>query len=351
MEQITSLLSLEDSVVGFALISPDTRVIFANPRMRKQYDFIEGEMLPKHSLFYQVILLSIQHRKSVPGFPIYESREGEKRQFWLMTQTVMEDEALSFAAVIVCDLSPLYKSTELKRNADKLKIIGDMAAGTANVMLNPLTVIKGSLQMIEQLLETNLVSLDLETHPIKEKLDSYFSLTYEQVRLVDERIRKFLLLGKPADISFAPISVVPFLQKFVPAIQLEAVERSIVLRCEYPGRHGILLADEQLLFEALKELVQNAYEAVEEQGIVIFKTEVTADSVEFFITDNGSGLSANELPQVKEPFYTTKEDRVGLGLNYCESIVNKLNGKLEMKSTPEGTCTTVIIPILRQTVE
>lgn len=212
-----------------------------------------------------------------------------------------------------------------------------MGAGAANVVLNPLAVIKGTVQLMENSIKTAMFAAAGSTHPLEQKLNSYFQTIYEQVKAIDGHIHRFLLLGKPSNMALAPISILSFLQQFIPSVQLQAIDRKIKLICEYPESHGRILGHELYLQEALMTLLNNAFEASEQGGTVVIRTIVTEKSVHFHILDQGTGIRPDLLGRIKSPFVTTKDEALGLGLPFCEAVVQKMGGTLNISTQSQGT--------------
>lgn len=189
-----------------------------------------------------------------------------------------------------------------------------------------------------------MISIELTTHPLKDKLDQYFALAYHQVQQIDDVLQRFLLLGKPSEMAFVPISVFALLQKFIPCIQRKAFEQNVALVCEFPSSDGQVVAQEFYLQELLSALFLNAFEASQPSGTVKFRTEIQDKTVDFFIEDQGEGIADHIIQQVKEPFFTTKDGALGIGLNYCEGILHKIGGTLDIQSSANGTQVHVVLP-------
>lgn len=129
---------------------------------------------------------------------------------------------------------------------------------------------------------SDVISIELTTHPLKDKLDQYFALAYHQVQQIDNVLQRFLLLGKPSEMAFVSISVFAFLQKFIPCIQRKALEQNIALTCEFPSSDGqpFLSKDKHIFFklffqEFLRKLLclLNVYLSVDGlRPLVVFLT-------------------------------------------------------------------------------
>ncbi len=334
------LFHSEEHHLGLALLDSKSIILFANHNIRTLYAVNQGETFPPHTEIHRMISISVQQKHKIEGQLINEPSNGRMRILLLYLYPIPDqvEQNHSFL-LILCDGSAINQQyTETKRR-EKLKTIGEMAAGTANAILNPITVIKGTLQLIEQ----NIAPKD-PVHPLAFLLKPYFKLIFEQITQLNRDIDRFLFMGKPSEVSIAPLTVHRLLQSLLPLAQTYALERNITLICEYPNTEGQLLANEIYLREALKELLLNAMDATDRGGSVMFRTHVADTSVHFIVLDRGHGIDRAIFPYVKEPFFTTKEGALGFGLSYCERILDHLGGHLELTCTKEGTRAEVILP-------
>jgi len=198
--------------------------------------------------------------------------------------------------------------------------------------------------LIEQSLHTYIPALDVPVHPMQKKIEHYFQTAYEQVKIIDGHLQRFLLLGKPAEIPLTCIGVISFLQQFIPLVQMRALEKKVRLICEYPHTDGQILGHSSYFKEALLALLENAFEATEQGEAVIIRVEITERAVHFTIIDHGSGISPDLIPRMKAPFVTTKDKALGLGLTYSDLMIHKMGGTLNISSLPEGTKVQVRLP-------
>jgi signal transduction histidine kinase len=347
MKEFMPFLIESNNQIGYMLVDLELKVVFANEQMVGLYPVAVGEPLRAKTKLKQVLDLSIKQNKAIAGFPIHETVDGKPRHVLLYTHPYRENGVISALAAIVCDISPLFQSFQNMIHQEKLQLFGDMAAGTANVILNPLAVIKGVIQLIEQSIKKDVISIDLPAHPLNQKLNEYFALLYEQVKQIDDILQSFLLVGKTSEMKLAPLSVVPFFREAVAKFQNEAMERSITLICEYPNTNTQVLSREDELTAALKALVKNAFDATEKGGTVKLQTLVTETSVNFIVVDYGGGIPKKNLENIKKPFFTTKENALGIGLNICESIVQKMGGTLTINSVDMTTEARIMLPKIR----
>ncbi|WP_029192485.1 ATP-binding protein [Paenibacillus harenae] len=344
MKQAMEFLFNSDKVdIGIAVLDPETRVLFANKKTKQCYPVMIGELFPSHTNLSRVITETLQKNIVTNGLPVQENIDGQVYQLSIYLFPMQKNETITSIVLIICDHTSLQQFYESKGVHENFSLIGQMAAETANVILNPLAVIKGTLQLMEQNIKANSIFIDLLT-PLHQKLNEYFHLLYSQVQTVDDILRRFLFLGKASDITLTPILVFPLFQELISSVQHLAIERNIRLVCEFPSQHGYVLGNKVYLREAILALLHNSFEATEGGGIVTLSAEITIETVRFIVKDQGEGIHPDILSQVKNPFFTTKDDALGFGLSLCDQTVRKLGGTLNISSGSNGTEVQVCLP-------
>lgn len=346
MDEVASfLLYSEQHAFGIMTLDLSGNVIYANRKVKTIYPITERSAIPAHTNLYSITRLCLEQRQGIAGEWFHEPMpEQEHSHFVLYAYPMIENGSMSMLTVILCQSGSLYQYVEGKSSEERLNLIGDMGAGAANVVLNPLAVIKGTAQLMENSLRSVLFAASGTTHPLIQKCETYFQTIYEQVRAIDGHLHRFLLLGKPSAMKLATISILPLLQRLIPVVQLEAIDRRIKLVCEYPELNGQVVGHEPYLLEALMALVNNAFEATMQGGAVTIRTVIAERFVHFHILDNGTGISPELLAEVKKPFVTTKDEALGLGLSYCEAVVQKMGGTLDISPRTRGTEAHIQIP-------
>jgi two-component system NtrC family sensor kinase len=125
---------------------------------------------------------------------------------------------------------------------------------------------------------------------------------------------------------------------------------NITFLTDFSAQSDLTYCSPNQIKQACVAILVNATEAVTENGEILFKTyNPDADSIKIEITDNGSGISPEDLPHIFEPFFTTKRNGngIGLGLSIVHGIVQSHNGKIDIKSEPgKGTAISIILPVI-----
>jgi signal transduction histidine kinase len=133
----------------------------------------------------------------------------------------------------------------------------------------------------------------------------------------------------------------------MPEIQQETLQRSFYFECELPNRDVEVLIHLPYLKEVFQEIIRNSFEAMTEGGKLKISVEIKNDEVVFKIMDFGQGIPNDIKKQARRPFFTTKENSVGLGLSFCDVIVNKMGGKMDIRDTKLGTEVDISLPTIR----
>jgi two-component system nitrogen regulation sensor histidine kinase GlnL len=248
--------------------------------------------------------------------------------------------------LIIRDLSRVSELEEFVRRADRLSILGTLAAGLAHEIKNPLGGIKGAAQ---------LLAVELSK---KSPLQEYTSLMIREVERINGIIEELMNLTNPRSPRLSEVNLAKILSDIV-LLQKEThqgkkVEFLLNLDPSIPPIRG----DENLLIRLFLNLIKNAGEAIEKKGEVEIVTKVASEyllnkpgerPVPFVVVeirDNGKGIPPEEIDQIFTPFYTTKNRGSGLGLAICQKIVSEHSGFLKVESSPgKGSIFTVSLPL------
>lgn len=214
---------------------------------------------------------------------------------------------------------------------DQLNLVGEMAAGIAHEVRNPLTTVRGFLQMLSR------KKAQAAEH-------EYYLLMIEEIDRANSIITEFLSLAKNKRVSLEIQNLNEIVSALKPLIQADALLDNKVLQVEL-GNLPDLMLDAKEIRQLLLNLARNGLEAMEKGGTLTIKTYAEQDSVVLAVCDQGKGLDEKILENLGRPFMTTKENGTGLGLAVCYSIVARHHGTLTFDSGPEGTTVFVSLPI------
>ncbi|OCA83292.1 PAS domain-containing sensor histidine kinase [Bacillus sp. FJAT-27225] len=206
------------------------------------------------------------------------------------------------------------------RNLDRLSIIGQLAAGVAHEIRNPLTSLKGFSKL---LLNDNS----------KEKQEQYLEIVRNELDRIDMIVNEFMSLAKPQAIRFERANLYPILDGTVNIIQPQALLHNVEIKTNYPAEDIALLCSPNQLKQVFVNFLKNSIEAMPNGGNITIKVEKTApDRVNILFRDEGSGIDPEIVRYLGTPFYTTKDKGIGLGLTVSNKIIQEHNGEMKISS-------------------
>jgi PAS domain S-box-containing protein len=221
---------------------------------------------------------------------------------------------------IIHDITSLKKAETATLQAEKLAASGRFIRTLAHEVRNPLNNINLS---VENLLEQMLAEDDRP----------YLEIIQRNGKRINDLITELLQSSRPADMNFQPVSVKDLLQNVINAVQDRALLRKIRINYKTPDEELIIKADSGKLEMAILNIVVNAIEAVkDETGLIEIELSSRGKQVTVVISDNGSGISAENKSRLFEPYFTSKRNGMGLGLATTLNILRAHNADIEVNS-------------------
>ncbi|MEK4907189.1 HAMP domain-containing sensor histidine kinase [Niallia sp. FSL M8-0099] len=240
---------------------------------------------------------------------------------FLLFQKRMKDQELYYVQV---------------KQAEKLRTTGQLAAAVAHEIRNPITVVKGFIQLHEK---------DKE---IPEHIKKQYKLMLDELEAAETVISDFLSLAKPSETKTEIISVKLALHTVMDLLNSYAMNDTIHIELESETDYKIqcnIMEFKQLFVNLLK----NAIEASQPGDTIHVKLIGELDELKIVIIDNGTGMNEEQLEQIGTPFYSLKAKGTGLGLMICYNIIEKYDGTIHFKSEEgKGTEVTVTFPIVQK---
>jgi signal transduction histidine kinase len=225
------------------------------------------------------------------------------------------------------------------QQAERLSALGQLAAGVAHEIRNPLNAISMASQRVRR-----------EYPPDdEEKKNGFFHITgiiRDEIRRLNGIIEEFATFFRSRRLEMSEHSVGFVLQKIVSLMEEEAGSRGIIIKTEYNDNNVMVSMDMDKMKQALYNILKNAMESIPGEGIVSVSVEPNGkDKISIRISDTGAGLTDDELDRIFNPEYTTKEKGLGLGLPLAHEIIRGHNGEIRVKSTVgSGTTFEILLP-------
>ncbi|MEH7181185.1 PAS domain S-box protein [Neobacillus vireti] len=230
------------------------------------------------------------------------------------------------------DITERKRAEEVLHRQDKLAAVGQLAAGVAHEIRNPLTSMKGYAEFL---------TLD-EKDP--ERLE-FMNIILDEIERVNTIVEDFMVLAKPKMVELEEKNVVPVIKNVVSLLEFEARKKHVKLSFDCPHEIIQIECDENRLKQVFLNFIKNGIEAMPNGGELHVKTMIHDNNVQISIQDTGVGIPKDKLKQLGEPFYTTKKNGNGLGLMVSFKIIENHNGKVFVESEPnKGTTFNILLP-------
>ena len=233
---------------------------------------------------------------------------------------------------VMKDVTEKLIMQEQIRKSDTLNVVGELAAGIAHEIRNPMTALKGFIQLLEA--------------SVKEDYSNYFSIITSELKRIDSIITEYLILAKPQVIKYVEKDLNVIVKETIDLLNGEALLCDVILIPVLAEQPIELYCEPNLLKQVLINLIKNAIESMKDGGNVTIRTETcTNQHVQLTVTDEGCGMSETKVKRLGEPFYTTKERGTGLGLMVSYKIIKEHGGKIDVTSTEGvGTSFSIVLP-------
>ena len=337
---------VENANDGISIVQ-DGVFVFINSKMAEMSGYPVEEWLGKDMMWlvtkeyrekYAGELAKLASKETIPknAFPNTSSVHIETKDGKTLSletsSTIIEYRGKQAILTFACDVTEKEKMEEQLENAQRLAVIGELAASVGHDLRNPLTGIKGAAYYLRMKLSSKM------DEKSKEMLDIIDSDVQYSNKIVND------LLDFSRDIRLARTKT-----------SVKTVVAATLAQMKIPRRVKILdmtekapevLVDVGQMQRVLSNIVKNAVEAMPRGGRLEIKSERTDDSVKISFRDTGSGISKENMSRLGSPLFTTKAKGVGMGLAICKRITEAHGGSLSVESKEKvGTCVRVVLPI------
>lgn len=321
-----TLISILDDLPQFVcLIAPDFTIsyfnrvfqqIFGNPAQQKCYEVMKKNDRP------------------CPNCPVHNILPTQEPFSWELTTLAgrvysvngcyfYNETNTRYILKTGIDITDKKKIEYDMTRFDRLNLIAEMAAGIAHEIRNPLTTVKGFLQMLGWKSE------------LKQYQD-YYNLMINELERANSLITEFLSLTKNQNEDLVLQNLNAIIKTLTPLIQADALRSEITIVEELGEIKDIPLNPKEIR-QLILNLVRNGIEAMETGKDLKIKTYMDLDQVVLAISDQGKGIEPEVLAKLGVPFFTTKEAGTGLGLMICKNIVKHHNARMDIVTSSKGT--------------
>ncbi|WP_240644586.1 ATP-binding protein [Paenibacillus paeoniae] len=300
---------------------------------------VTGQLLPNlpNSQFesHEILIATIMEGGSVTDFEtVRYTKDGGLIDVSITISAIRDElDEIMAIATISRNITSRKQSEEMIRRSDKLAVVGQLAAGVAHEVRNPLTTLRGFVQLQKQTGSLSMSHLDLMLSEL------------DQINMI---VSEFLVLAKPQAIRHDYLNVGDLLKDIVMLMDSEARMNKVNLTIHQITDIPVISGVGSQLKQVFVNMIKNGVEAMPDGGELTIELSAAEDSHEMVIrfTDQGLGITEEDMARLGEPFFTRKEGGNGLGVMICQQIIRNHNGKLSYRSlVGEGTCVEIRLPM------
>ncbi|WP_042356427.1 ATP-binding protein [Bacillus rubiinfantis] len=317
----------EDSIDGLILWDYQSRIVDINLAGEKLFHRSKKKLIG-HFVYepfnYQEQLRHeiIQHIENTLKYHHYTStiafhRKGGRSKYIECNSKVNITEGLNFT--VFKDVTEKVELQEQLLKSETLHVIGELAAGIAHEIRNPMTALKGFIQLLEG--------------SIKSEHAMYYQVITTELQRIDTIINEFLLLAKPQEIKYQKRDIKLIMGESIEILHAHALLHNVQFVTYYEDGLQPIFCEPNQLKKVFINLLKNAIEVMPKGGTISVSIKSREQSqIYISIKDEGSGISQDSLNKLGKPFYTTKERGTGLGLMVSYKIIEEHKGTVIIES-------------------
>ncbi len=234
---------------------------------------------------------------------------------------------------LISNTKELKESEKKLRESEKLSLVGELAAGVAHEIRNPLTSLKGFTKLLYE-------------SPDGKMNKEYLKIMMDELNRINFIVSEFMVLSKPHLVNFSTKNLSSIIQNVVAFLNMQAIMKNIEIIPVIIGNSFSLKCEENQIKQVLMNIIKNSIEAMPHGGKIYVKLENNASFLIISVIDHGVGIPPENQPLLGKPFFTTKTEGTGLGLMVSRKIIQNHHGKFNIESDPKkGTTVTIALPI------
>jgi two-component system sensor histidine kinase AtoS len=221
------------------------------------------------------------------------------------------------------------------QKADKMAALGEVAAGVAHEIRNPLTAIRGFIQLIQE-----------KTAP-REQTHEYASIAIFEVDRLNKIVEELLYYARPSEPMKVNQDINRLLDGVLTLLHFKLEKQGVAVGKKFIDTMPLIPIDEEQIRQVFINLIINATQAMETGGKILITTEAGEDGfIKIHIEDSGHGIEAKNIKRLTDPFFTTRENGTGLGLAVVQRIIDMHHGFMAVSvSRFNGAKITLHLPI------
>jgi PAS domain S-box-containing protein len=232
------------------------------------------------------------------------------------------------------DITERKNTEERLQNSEKLSVVGQLAAGVAHEIRNPLTSLRGFIQLLQAGMQGK----------------EYYTIMLDELDRIEFIVSEFLNLAKPQAVTYEKNHPIELLNDVIILLKTETNLNNIAIVESFQDNIPCIYCEKNQIKQVLINIFKNAIESMHNGGKITVSTRLSSfNDLVICIKDQGVGIPTSRLEKLGEPFYSTKEKGTGLGLMICQKIIESHGGKITYESIEnKGTTVTINLPINEQ---
>lgn len=232
--------------------------------------------------------------------------------------------------IIIKDVTGQRKTEEKLQNAEKLSVVGQLAAGIAHEIRNPLTAIKGFTQLLKE-----------------ERQGEFADVILTELERIEEIVNDLLVLAKPQIAEMEETNLITVVKSVITLLNSQAVMENILIELSNTLPEFHVKCERDKIKQVLINIIKNSIEAMPSGGKINVDIRQENNFVIISVEDEGIGIPEERLAKLGEPFYSTKEKGTGLGIMICKKIIKNHGGNMYINSKEnEGTTVKILLPLI-----
>lgn len=332
---------LENMSEAVIVLDTENRITLFNKSAENLFNVISENVLQNNiKTIANGALEFLEVNAFINSFSTFEKEtyiNGEQKYFSFNVSPLEDpDTNQTKFTVVITDLTETKKLEEEAKRNEKLSAMGELASGVAHEIRNPINAIG----MIAQRLNKEFTATQNQT----EYLD-ITQLLRGEVNRINKIITQFLSYAKPMEINLKPVEINSYFKDIYNLFESQAKQKSINFILQ--GTDILTLnIDADLIKQSLMNILQNAFDAVKNDGEVVVKYYKVINNLIIEVIDNGCGITVEQQKKIFDLYFTTKKDGNGLGLSISQKIIAQHNGSISVISkVNNGTTFKIILPI------
>jgi two-component system sensor histidine kinase AtoS len=362
LEELADLKSYTDNILasltsGIVTVDLEGRVVTLNPAAELMTGFFAGEVAGRYCTevfshtpeLAELLMETLANHVAVPGATLtLRRRDGRGLPVELSVSPLRGGEGKELGVIgVFRDLTRVRQLEERLRRSDRLAAVGELAAGLAHKIKNPLTPL---------LTFGRRLTRKYDDADFREKFQAVVPRELERINAIVEGL---LALTRPGRLTFKPVRVPALLERAIELYGARIDAQGVEVQRQYARDLPPIWADQEALYQVLVDLVTNALDAMPKGGRLVLRAgwstgtdalpgrATGARRVAVEIEDSGVGIAPDDVERIFNPFFSTKDHGTGLGLALTHKIVEDHGGSIDVRSTPGvGTAFRVMLALM-----